>query len=130
MHYSKKSQDLASAKEYINEALSIAVHAITIKAAIHSTLGISLGRHIFNRDTFLNTPLISDWHTITQRQEHLVNQNLISKNQNIVNTTMSLNKGYLIKMESLQVRQKNQWTIQSPTETNGVVCVCVSSLRL
>jgi hypothetical protein len=57
------------------------MHAITIRAAIHSTLGISPRRHTFNRDMFLNTPLISDWHTITQRQEHLMNENLISKNQ-------------------------------------------------
>jgi hypothetical protein len=97
--YSKKFQDLASAKEYINETLSIAMHAI--RAAIHSTLGSSPGRHTFNRDTFLNTLLISDWHTITQRQEHLMNKNLISKNQNIVNTTMSLNKGYLRKNGNL-----------------------------
>jgi hypothetical protein len=75
----QKTLDMTSAKEYINEALSIAMHAM--KAAIHSTLGISCGRHTFNRDTFLNTPLISDWHTITQRQEHLMNENLISKNQ-------------------------------------------------
>jgi hypothetical protein len=65
----KKSQDLASTKEYINEVLSIAMHAI--RAAIHSTLAISPGRHI------LNTPLIFDWHTITQRQEHLMNENHI-----------------------------------------------------
>ncbi len=75
----QKSQDLASPKEYINEALSIAMHAI--RAAIHSTLGISHGRHTFSRDTFFNTPLISDCHTITQRQEHLMNEYLISKNQ-------------------------------------------------
>jgi hypothetical protein len=77
--YSKKPQDLASAKEYINEALSIAMHAI--RAAIHSKLGNSPGRHTFNKDMFLNTPLISNWHTITQRQEHLMNENLMSKNQ-------------------------------------------------
>ncbi len=57
------------------------MHAITIRAAIHSTLGVSPGRHTFNRDTFLNTPLILDWHTITHRQEHLMNENLICKYQ-------------------------------------------------
>jgi hypothetical protein len=71
----QKSQALASTKEYINEALSIAMHAI--RAAIHSTLGISPGRHTFNRDTFLNIPVIADWHTIIQRQENLINENLI-----------------------------------------------------
>ena len=57
--------DMASTKEYINEALSIAMHAM--RAAIHSTLGSSPGSLTFNRDMFLNIPLIADWHTITQR---------------------------------------------------------------
>jgi hypothetical protein len=43
--------DMASAKEYINEALSIAMHAT--RAAIHSTLGSRLGSLTFNRDMFL-----------------------------------------------------------------------------
>ncbi len=63
--------NMASAKEYITEALSIAMHAM--RAAIHSTLGSSLGSLTFIRDMFLNIPLIADWHTITQRQEHLIN---------------------------------------------------------
>ncbi len=72
-------QDMANAKEYINEALSIAMHAM--RAAIHSTLGSSPGSLTFNRDMFLNIPLIADWHTITQRREHLIDKNLIRENQ-------------------------------------------------
>jgi hypothetical protein len=56
---------MASAKEYINEALSIAMHAM--KAAINSTLGSSPGSLTFNRDMFLNIPLIADWH----KDEHI-----------------------------------------------------------
>jgi hypothetical protein len=70
---------MASAKGYINEALSIAMH--DMRAAIHSTLGSSLESLTFNRDMFLNIPLIADWYTITQRQEHLTNQNLKKENQ-------------------------------------------------
>jgi hypothetical protein len=66
-------------KEYIDEALSIAMHAMG--AATHCTLGSSPGSLTFNRDMFLNIPLIADWHTITQRQEHLINENLIRENQ-------------------------------------------------
>ena len=73
-------QNIASAKEYIDEALSIAMHAM--RAGIHSTLGSSPGSLTFNRDMFLNIPLIADWHTITQRQEHLIiNEILIRENQ-------------------------------------------------
>jgi hypothetical protein len=56
---------MASAKEYIDEALSIAMH--TMKVAIHSTLGNSPGSHTFNKDMFLNIPLIADWH----KDEHI-----------------------------------------------------------
>jgi hypothetical protein len=61
----KNLQDMASAKEYINEALSIAMHAM--KAAIHSNLGSSPESLTFNRDMFLNIPLIADWH----KDEHI-----------------------------------------------------------
>ncbi len=57
---------MATTKEYINEALSIAMHAM--KAATHSTMGISPGSFTFNGEMFLNIPLIDDWHMITQRQ--------------------------------------------------------------
>ncbi len=56
---------MASAEEYIDEALSIAMHAM--KAAIQSTLGRSPGSLTFNRDMFLNIPLIPDWH----KYEHM-----------------------------------------------------------
>jgi hypothetical protein len=71
--------DMASTKEYVDEALSIAMHAM--RAAIHSSLESSPGSLTFNRDMFLNIPLIADWHTITQRQEHVINENLIRENQ-------------------------------------------------
>ncbi len=71
--------DMASAKECINEALSIAMHPM--RAAIHSTLGSSPGSLTFNRGMFFNIPLIADWHTITQRRVYVINENLIRENQ-------------------------------------------------
>jgi hypothetical protein len=76
--YGEPSPDMASAKEYIGEALFIAMHAM--RAATHSTLGSSPGSLTVKRDMFLIIPLHADWHTITQRQEHLINVNLIEKN--------------------------------------------------
>ena len=58
-------QNITDAKEYVDEALSIAMHAM--RAGIHSTLGSSPGSLTYNRDMFLNIPLIADWHAITQR---------------------------------------------------------------
>ncbi len=72
-------QNIASAKEYVDEALSIAMH--DMRAGILFTLGSSPGSLTYNRDMFLNIPLIADWHAITQRQEHLSNENLVGENQ-------------------------------------------------
>ncbi len=57
-------QDMATTKEYIDEVLSIAMHAM--RAGIHSTLRKGPRSLTFNRDMFLNIPLTTDWHTITQ----------------------------------------------------------------
>ena len=72
-------RNIATAKEFVDEALSIAMHAMRV--GIHTTLGSSPGNLVFNRDMFLNIPLIADWHAITLRREHLINENLIQENQ-------------------------------------------------
>ncbi len=60
-------QSIANAKDFLDEALSIAMHAM--RAGIHSTLGSSPGSLVFNnRDMFLNIPLIANWHAITQKR--------------------------------------------------------------
>ncbi len=74
-------QNITTAKEFVDEALSIAMHAM--RAGIHSTLGSSPGSLVFSRDMFLNIPLIADWHAITLRREHLINENLIQENQKL-----------------------------------------------
>ena len=51
-----------------------------MRTGIHTTLGSSPGDLVFNRDMFLNIPLIADWHAITQKREHLINENLMSEN--------------------------------------------------
>ena len=60
-------QNIANANKFVDEALSIAMHAM--RAEIHSTLGSSSGSLTFNRDMFINIPLIADWHAITQHKD-------------------------------------------------------------
>jgi hypothetical protein len=54
----------ARAKDFIDKALATTMHAIRV--GIHSTLGSSPGSLVFNRDMFLNIPLIANWHAITK----------------------------------------------------------------
>jgi hypothetical protein len=71
-------RDVTKAKDFIDEELSIATHAM--QTGIHTILGSSPGNLIINRDMFLNIPLIADWHAITQKHEHLINENLMHEN--------------------------------------------------
>jgi hypothetical protein len=75
LFHSELPQNIAYAKEFVDEALSIAMH--TMRAGIHSTLGSSPGSLVFNRDMFFNIPLIANWHAITQKREHLIHKNLM-----------------------------------------------------
>ncbi len=80
------------AKEYIDEALSITMHAM--RAGAHSTLGSSPGSLVFNRDMFLNIPLIADWHAITKRQNIWLMRTLCVKTRNVTGMIMPSTKEY------------------------------------
>ena len=71
-------KNVSQANKMVDEALSIAQHAM--RTGVHTTLGSSPGALGFSRDVFLNIPLASDWHAITQKQEHLVNYRLMRQN--------------------------------------------------
>jgi transposase InsO family protein len=68
--YGNPPHSIANAAQYVDKALSIAMHAMG--AGVHSTLGSSPDNLVFNRDMFLNILLNVDWHAITQRREHLI----------------------------------------------------------
>jgi hypothetical protein len=76
--HSEPPRNITIAKEFVDELLSIAMHAM--RAGIHTTLGSSHGSLVFNRGMFLNIPLIADWHAITLKQEHVINENLLHTN--------------------------------------------------
>jgi hypothetical protein len=99
-------QNIASAEQYEDEALSIAMH--TMQAGVHSTLGSSPGNLVFKRDMFLNIPLIADWHAVTQRREHLIYENLMRENQNRRGYNYSPQQMVLKKNGSLKIWAKEQ----------------------
>ena len=81
-------------RELIDEPLSSMRGAM--RSCIHTTLRGSPESLVSNRDMFFNIPFIADRHTITQKHEQLVNENLRRANkkrrrfnyaQNIANYT-------------------------------------------
>ena len=77
--YSNPPQNMTQARGIVNQALATAMHAMRVTTA--STLGSTPGALAFSRDMFLNVPLIADWHTIAQRCEQYVNDNLRRANR-------------------------------------------------
>jgi hypothetical protein len=69
----------ARAKDFIDGALAITMHAM--RTGTHSTLGSNPGSLVFNRDMFLNIPLIADLHAVTKLREYLVNKNLVREDK-------------------------------------------------
>jgi hypothetical protein len=55
--HSGPPQNITTAKEFVDEELSITMHVM--RAGIHTTLGSSPGSLVFNRDMFLNISLIA-----------------------------------------------------------------------
>ncbi len=87
-----------------------------MRAGVHSTLGSSPGSLVFNRDMFLNIPLIADWHAITQSGEHLIHENLMRENQKRRGHDYAPQQLVLKKNGSLKkIGLKNKWSIQNST---------------
>jgi len=71
-------ENVSKANNMVDEVLSIAQHAMG--TSVHTTLGSSPGALVFSQNMFLNVPLSSVWHAITQKREHLVNYRLMKQN--------------------------------------------------
>jgi hypothetical protein len=72
-------QNMASARDIVDDALATAMHAM--RTTVATTLGSAPGSLAFARDMFLNVPLIADWQSIARLREHHVNENLRRANR-------------------------------------------------
>ena len=72
-------QNMASARDIVDDALATAMHAM--RTTVATTLGSAPGSLAFARDMFLNVPLIADWQFIARLREHHVNENLHQANR-------------------------------------------------
>jgi hypothetical protein len=109
-----------NAKDYVDEALSIAMHAMRV--GIHSTMGSSPGNLVFNEDMFLNITLIADWHAITLKREHLINENLMKENQKRRRYDYQKILKKTWKPRKLGIRTTGPYTILQ-THVNGTVTI-------
>jgi hypothetical protein len=66
--------NVTNVAELVDSALATALHAS--RATIHRTLGMTPGAIVFNRDMFLNIPLLTDFHILQTRRQAVIDDNL------------------------------------------------------
>jgi transposase InsO family protein len=76
--HSHPPQNALQAGALIDSALATTMHAT--RASIHRTLRTTPGALVFQRDMFLNIPLIANLQTIRDRRQVLINENLRRQN--------------------------------------------------
>ena len=114
-------ENLTKAHELIDEALSTAMHAM--RSSVHTNLGSSPGSLVFSRDMFLNIPLVADWHAITNKREHVINDNLMRANRRRRRYDYAINQQVLKKVHGptkLGERTTGPYRI-SQVHTNGTI---------
>jgi hypothetical protein len=74
---------------------------------------------------FLNIPLIADWHAITQKHEHLINENLMRENCKQKRYDYVPNQKVLKKRhKTCKLGQKTSWPYKIlQTHVNGTLTV-------
>ena len=76
---SNPPQNMASARDIIDDALTMAMYAMRTTFAI--TLGSAPSSLAFARDMFLNVLQVADWQSIAWLHEHHVDENLHQANR-------------------------------------------------
>jgi hypothetical protein len=71
--------NVTNVAKLVNSALATALHAS--QATIHCTVGMTPGGIVFNRDMFLNIPLLTDFHLLQARRQVVIDDNLQCDNQ-------------------------------------------------
>ena len=77
--YANPPQHVADSKQLVDSALATAAYAA--RTAIHSTLQLSPGALVFNRDMLLDVPVIADLQLLKDRRQYVIDKNLERANR-------------------------------------------------
>jgi hypothetical protein len=121
-------QDLLDVSELVDQCLAT-MHATRV--ASHGSLDdLSPGALVFQRDMFLDIPLVADIMAITATREVIVNNSLLKANQARLTYDFKVGEQVLIKVpnpDKLQDRWKGPFGIEQ-VHCNGTVTLRISPL--
>ena len=118
-------ETIKSAQHMMDTALQTAAYGI--RAAVHTVLKPTPGAIVFNRDMFLNLPLISDLEVLRQHREAAMNENLIIANSKRIIHDYAIGEKVLVKNPKgdkykLQAKAEGPFKI-TRVHTNGTVTI-------
>ena len=126
--FTQAPRSAEEAANVIDCALATAAYAA--RTACHTTLGISPGAMVFNRDMLLDLPLIADFELLRERRQLMVNRNLLRANKNRRYHDYRVNERVLklvYEPGKLDPRALGPYTI-TRVHVNGTVTIRLSPL--
>ncbi len=120
---SRPPRNLGQAQYIIDDALATAQHAM--RCAVSRATGVSPGAMVFQRDMFLDLPLIADLALIQSKRQLLIDDNLRRQNQRRREWNYIVGDEVLIKVDEptkLAERTHGPYRI-TQLYTNGTVDV-------
>ena len=114
-------QDMVQAHNILDSALASTMHAT--RCAMHNALGMSPGAFVFQRDMFLNIPLIANLQTIQDKRQVLIDENLRRQNLKRRSFDYAINQEVLIKVpkpRKLDDKAEGPYTI-TQVHVNGTI---------
>ena len=121
--YAHPPQNLHSAEQIVDEALAVAMHAT--RCAMSESLGTTPGAMAFNRDMFLNLPLIADLVAIRTKRQHLIDNSAIRLNAKWRSYDYEVRQRVLLQAEDpwkLGPRSEGPYDIEQ-VHVNGTITI-------
>jgi transposase InsO family protein len=111
------------ANQVVDSALASTMHAL--RCSMHHALGMSPGAFVYQRDMFLNIPLIANLQTIQERKQVLINENLRRQNLKRRSFDYVVNEEVLLKVPNprkLDDKAEGPYVIRQ-VHVNGTVTI-------
>lgn len=111
------------AQQMVENALATAMHAT--RCAIHRTLGISPGALVYQRDMFLDLPIIADLVLLQEKRQAIIDENLRRQNLKQREFTYEVGQSVLVKTvdpNKMEPRAHGPYPIMQ-VFTNGTVAI-------
>ena len=79
----------------MSKQINLQTAAYAARVTIHSSMKISPGALVFQRDMLLDIPLIADLHLLQQKRQVLINERLFQANRAVSLTIINHKRKYL-----------------------------------